>query len=254
MPGTLDPPHRIIEFETIDSTNAEALRLIAAGERGPVWILAGRQEAGRGRSGRSWTSEPGNLFATFLTVLPGNPPRAYQIALVTGVAVAHAIRSLVPAMPPGQLRLKWPNDVLIGRAKAGGILVESTQVKGGDLAMAVGIGLNLISHPAEEARLTANLTAFGTVPGPLAVLSALDFQLSHWLTVWSGGQGFANIREAWLALSGAKGERLVVNSGAGFVEGTYQGIDQDGALILADDTGHHRIYSYGDVSLAGPPN
>ena len=251
MAGTPVTAHPVIHLETVDSTNAEALRIIASGEGGPLWILARSQQAGRGRSGRSWTSEPGNLFATFLTVLPGTPPRAYQIALVTGVAVAHAIRKLVPAMPPGQLRLKWPNDILIGRAKIGGILVESTQVTGGDLAVAIGIGLNLVSHPAEEARPAANIAAFGAVPGPQAVLSELDNQLSHWLAVWSGGQGFSAIREAWIALSGVMGERLVVNSGAGPVKGYYQGIDQDGALILADDAGHQRIYSYGDVSLAG---
>jgi BirA family transcriptional regulator, biotin operon repressor / biotin---[acetyl-CoA-carboxylase] ligase len=254
MAGTLAPPSqppRIVHLETVDSTNAEALRLVSLGERGPLWVLADTQKLGRGRSGRAWTSQPGNLFASYLTVLPGTPTRAFQVSLVTGVAVAEAIRALLPNAPGLDLRLKWPNDILLGRAKAGGILVESTQVPGGDLAVVIGIGLNLLSHPPDGARQTAHLAAFGAVPEPKAVLSELDCQLSRWLAIWSGGEGFADIRKAWLSHSGPRGERLLVNSGAGPFEGTFQGLDQDGALLLTDDAGIQHTYSYGDVTLVG---
>ena len=261
MAGPIAPPSqppRIVHLEMVGSTNAEALRLVTLGERGPLWVLADTQTLGRGRSGRAWTSERGNLFASFLTVLPGTPMRAYQISLVTGVAVAEAISALLPNAPGLNLRLKWPNDILVGsaaskggRAKAGGILVESTQVPGGDLAVVIGIGLNLVSHPPDGAWQTAHLAAFGAVPEPKAVLSELDCQLSRWLAVWSGGEGFADIRNAWLSYSGPRGERLLVNSGAGPFEGTFQGLDQDGALLLIDDAGIQHTYSYGDVTLVG---
>jgi len=254
MDETADGPRsgpRVIRFATCDSTNAEALRLATNLERGPVWVLADTQSAGRGRSGRVWSSEPGNFFASFLTVLPGTPPRAYQISLVTGVAVAQAMLALFPGAARPDLRLKWPNDILIGRSKLGGILVESTQVAGGDLAVVIGIGLNLVSHPHVQSQPACHLAAFGAAPDANAVLSQLDDQLAHWLAVWSEGEGFASIRQAWLGLSGPLGERIVVNSGAGPVGGTYQGLDPNGALILADDAGQQRIYSYGDVTLLG---
>ena len=244
-------PPRFVHLEIVDSTNAEALRLVAAGERGPLWVFADVQSSGKGRSGRSWTSQPGNFFASFLTVLPGAPAKAYQISLVTGVAVAEALVALSPRLTEAGLRLKWPNDILIGRAKAGGILVESTQLQGSGLAVVAGIGLNLGSHPSEELRPTAHLAAFGAALTPQAVLTELDHRLTHWLAVWSGGEGFADVREAWLALSGPRGERLSVNSGAGPVEGFYQGLDHDGALLLSGEDGNLRTYSYGDVTLVG---
>ena len=244
-------PSRFIHIASCDSTNAEALRLVAHGERGPVWILSDIQTSGRGRSGRSWSSDPGNFFGSFLSVLPGNPPRAYQISLVTGVAVAQAIQALMQNAAGLDLRLKWPNDILAGRSKIGGILVESTQVAGGGLAVVIGIGLNLVSHPVDTAQKTDYLASFGAAPDAQAVLSELDHQIGRGLAIWSGRQGFAEIRSSWLRHSGPLGERLRINSGAGPVEGTYQGLDQDGALILTGDDGNQRIYSYGDVTLVG---
>jgi BirA family transcriptional regulator, biotin operon repressor / biotin---[acetyl-CoA-carboxylase] ligase len=254
MAGPAPSPHepsRYIHLASCDSTNAEAMRLAAHGERGPVWVLSDVQTSGRGRSGRLWSSDLGNFFGSFLNVLPGNPPRAYQISLVTGVAVAEAIHALVPHTAGLDLRLKWPNDILAGRSKIGGILVESTQVADGGLAVVIGVGLNLVSHPVDTAQPADHLASFGAAPDAKAVLSELDHQVGRWLDIWSGGQGFAEIREAWLRHSGSLGERLRVNSGAGPVEGTYQGVDQDGALILTGDDGNQRIYSYGDVTLVG---
>jgi BirA family transcriptional regulator, biotin operon repressor / biotin---[acetyl-CoA-carboxylase] ligase len=248
--ATLGRP-RIVELETVDSTNAEALRLVASGERGPLWVLAAEQTAGRGRSGRAWSSHSGNFFGSYLTVLPGSPPKAYQISLVTGVAAAEALRALVYAVPNIDIRLKWPNDILAGRAKLGGILVESTQLPGGDLAAVIGIGLNLVAHPAGELRPASDFGVLGAALPVQAVLSELNERLTHWLAIWSGGKGFADVRAAWLQLSGPPGERLMVNSGTGPVEGFYQGLDNDGALILTDAAGIHHTYSYGDVTLAG---
>ncbi len=242
---------RILDLEAVDSTNAEALRLVAAGERGPLWIIAASQSSGRGRSGRAWTSQPGNFFGSYLTVLPGAPAKAYQVSLVTGLAVAEALRTLVSGIPNIDVRLKWPNDILVGRSKMGGILVESTQAAGGDLAVVIGIGLNLVSHPADGPRPASDFGVFGAALPVQAVLSEVHERLTHWLAIWSGGEGFADVRAAWLHLSGPLGERLVVNSGAGPVEGFYQGLDIDGALILTDAAGIQHTYSYGDVTLAG---
>ncbi len=122
-PAGLPEGCRHVHLEEVDGTNAEAMRRVLAGERGPLWISADRQLSGRGRSGRIWTSAPGNLFASVVATLDCQPAAAGQLSLVAGVAVIDAIRRAGDV--PG-LRLKWPNDILVGMAKAGGILVEST--------------------------------------------------------------------------------------------------------------------------------
>ena len=117
----------LVHLEEVDSTNAEAMRRVLAGERGPMWITADRQTAGRGRSGRAWSSTPGNLLASFIVQLDCAPAMAAQLSLVAGIATIDAIRR---AGTLRGLRLKWPNDILVGTAKAGGILVESTSRPG----------------------------------------------------------------------------------------------------------------------------
>ena len=199
---------RHLRFEVIDSTNAEAMRLAAAGEPGPLWIWAGSQSLGRGRSGRSWTSVPGNLYASLLTRLACRSDTIYQLALLAGVAVVDAIRaaSAEQGHPVPTLRLKWPNDVLIGTAKIAGILAESTPVSGDSrLAVVVGIGLNLTGQPEGLGRHVTCLAAHGIpVPAPTA-LRLIDEAMQTWLRRWDCGRGFADVRAAWLERAGPPG-------------------------------------------------
>ena len=112
---------RILAFEDIDSTNAEARRLAEGGETGPLWITALRQHAGRGRRGRAWETGDGNLAATYLFTTRKPAAEAAQVSFVAALAVADLIEAFVP---DGPVTLKWPNDPLIAGAKAAGILVE----------------------------------------------------------------------------------------------------------------------------------
>ena len=246
----LPPPARLLHFAEVGSTNAEAMRLAAAGEPAPLWILADRQQAGRGRSGRSWASLPRNLHASLLLRLTCAPAEAAQLSLLAGVAALDAIQArAAPAVIAG-MRLKWPNDILLGGAKLGGILVESARAEPeGRLAAVVGIGLNLANHPGDLDRPATSLAAHGASVEPAAMLEALAWAMHRWLAVWDEGAGFAAVREAWLARAGPLGERLVVNAGARTIAGAYRGLDADGALLLRDDAGHERRVTYGDVSL-----
>lgn len=238
---------RVERLAAVDSTNAEALRRAQAGERGPLWILADVQTAGRGRSGRSWSSDAGNLHASLLITLSLPQPMAYQLALVAGVAVVDALSSAILPVPAG-LRLKWPNDILIGDAKAGGILIESSTI-GGDLAAVIGIGLNVASSPAIPDRATTHLAAHGIVPGPPSLLTLIAASMRSWLETWDDGRGFAAVREAWLTRALPIGERLSINTGPEHVAGTFAGLDPEGALLL-DVDGSVRRFTFGDVSLA----
>ena len=242
-------PH-VITLAAVDSTNAEAMRRLNAGERGPLWIRADQQTAGRGRSGRTWTSEPGNLYASFLTSFPGGSAKAFQISLVAGVAIHDAIRDQLGTATPALLQVKWPNDILIGRDKTGGILVESTTTGGKALSVIIGIGLNLVSHPADTQRPAAHLGQFGSPPLPDDMLAAIHSRLTHWLAVWGMGQGFSAVREAWLERALPIGSKIAVNGSTGPLEGLFHGLDEDGALEISLQSGDIVTIHYGDVTLA----
>ena len=115
---------RLIVHAKVGSTNAEALALARAGERGPLWIVARTQSAGRGRRGRQWISEVGNLYATLLIADTAPAADIAQLSFVAALAVHDAIARLTPAMN-AKLSLKWPNDVLCDGKKLCGVLLES---------------------------------------------------------------------------------------------------------------------------------
>lgn len=241
----------IVDLDEIDSTNSEAMRRIVADERGPKWITAKRQTGGKGRSGRAWVSEPGNLYASLITSLDVAPTVAHHLSLIVGIAVVDAIRTVAtPATLPG-LRLKWPNDVLLDGGKLAGLLMESTSdVVTGHLVVILGIGINLSVPPADLGRDVACLVSAGVVVERLQLISRLSIAIEHWLTVWNRGSGFQTVREAWLARAGTIGEAMSVNTGTGPVSGTFAGIDQDGALLITLAHGDTRRFTHGDVTLA----
>jgi BirA family transcriptional regulator, biotin operon repressor / biotin---[acetyl-CoA-carboxylase] ligase len=246
--------YRLAHLAETDSTNAEAMRRALAGEMGPMWVLTDRQNAGRGRSGRAWASLPGNLHAS-LILSPACPmARAPQLALVAGVAAIDAIRKAGALAAPAGLRLKWPNDILIGSAKTGGILVESTtRAPGAGLAAVVGVGLNLAAAPAELGPAATYLAAHGLPLSPREALCFLAEAMEAWLAVWDEGAGFARVRAAWLERGGAPGEPLAVNGTEGRIEGRFVGLDDEGALLIVAADGRERRFAFGDVSLAHVP-
>lgn len=231
----------------VDSTNAEALRQAAAGKRGPLWIVADVQSAGRGRAGRIWVSEPGNLHASLLVTLDTPAPKAYQLSLVAGVAVFDAIAAAMSPPPPA-LHLKWPNDILIGPDKAGGILIESTMAAGG-LAAVIGIGIDIASVPEGIGRPATYLAAYGGAPDPETLLGHIANAMDVRLREWDKGSGFASIRNAWLNRAHPLGERMSIDTGSERLSGTFGGLDEEGALLLETGTGARR-FTFGDVTLA----
>ena len=243
---TLLNGQRIFHLAETGSTNSEAMRLAGTGEPSPFWVLADRQTAGRGRSGRAWGSISGNLFASCALRLALPALRAYQLSLVAGVAVYEAIRAVAPVSFP--LRLKWPNDLLIGHEKLGGILIESTQSTG-RLDAIIGIGLNISDHPRDIAGQVTHLRAYGDFPVPRVFLDVVAQSMDGWIERWRGGEGFGAVRVAWLERAGAPGEPITINAGDGPVTGRFQGIDEEGALLLRDHDGREKRYTFGDVSL-----
>jgi BirA family biotin operon repressor/biotin-[acetyl-CoA-carboxylase] ligase len=239
---------RSLVLDQVGSTNREAFALAESGEAGPLWIMARRQTAGRGRADRQWVSTPGNLHASLMTEVACPPAALPQLSLLAGVAVLDAIQQATAGGPPG-LRLKWPNDVLIGQAKCAGILIESLTAEHG-IAAAIGIGIDLASHPGNLGRAATHLAEHGHQVAPEAMLASLAEAMQRWLAVWDSGRGFPGVRQAWLERAGPAGEMCTVDTGRERIEGMFADLDAEGALVIRDGHGQRRTVTFGDVTLA----
>ena len=237
------PP--IEAYEELDSTNDEARRRADAGEAGPVWITAALQTAGRGRRGRAWSTQRGNLAATLLTTTDRSPAEAAQLSFVAALAACDLADT---CLNPGAARLKWPNDVLVHGRKAVGILVESGAREDGRLWLAVGIGVNLAHAPHDVERPAAAFAEFmsGRPPEPLVALEVLATSFERWRSAWAT-QGFAPIAAGWSERAAGIGQRCEARLPNRTLSGVAEGLDPDGALRLRlDDGGLERITA-GDV-------
>ena len=243
-------PAPIIQVAETGSTNTDAMARAIAGTGLPFWLVADRQTTGRGRSGRTWVSAPGNLHASLALSLACGPATASQLSLVTGVAVIDAIATLerTGAVHPAQL--KWPNDILIGSAKCGGILIEtaSDQSNYGLIAV-IGIGLNVVASPDISCREVTYLGAHGFDATPKSMLAALTTAMDRALDVWNEGEGFAGLRQRWLDCATPVGTKMTINTGRAITEGQFSGLDRDGALLLRDTGGRIQRFTFGDVTL-----
>ncbi len=215
----------------------------------PEWttVVAEEQTAGRGREGRAWASPPGNLFLSVLLRPAFEPQSVGVLPLLVGVAVAEACTSL------GALaRLKWPNDVVVGERKLGGILVEAASSGGRVEFVVAGIGVNLCATGAtlpEELRDVA--TSLEAESGRrYEVDDAAEVVLGR-IRVWYdrlASEGQAIVLSAWRALAVPWwGRRVEVISGGNRVEGQAVGIDDAGALLLLDATGREMRVVAGDA-------
>jgi BirA family biotin operon repressor/biotin-[acetyl-CoA-carboxylase] ligase len=239
------PRYALLELDEIDSTNEEARRRAAAGERRPLWIAAARQSAGRGRRGRAWQSSPGNLFATLLLRPERSTGECAQLSFVTALAVSDMLARFAPHVG---LALKWPNDVLAGERKIAGILLESESGADGMAAwLAVGIGVNLTVYPEDTEFPAISLAAIGAAPpAPKDALLHLAARFAKWYEVWRAA-GFAPVREAWLARAYGLGSPIRVRLANEEIMGVFQGIDESGALLLGLPGGATRAIAAGEV-------
>ena len=213
------------------STNDDVAALARDGAPEGLWLRAERQTGGKGRQGRAWQSPAGNLYAsTLVRVDPRHPPPP-SLALVAAVALHEAV-----SRHTKRARIKWPNDIVIDRAKLAGILLERQAD-----AVVIGFGVNLAHHPEDIDRPAASLGARVT---PDALLRRLVACFETWLERWRE-QGLTPVRAAWLAGAHPVGTPLA----SGGAEGLFDGLDESGALRLRLPDGAIRVVHAGDVFL-----
>lgn len=253
-----------IALDETASTNAYALELLKSEAAPPhlTLVWARRQTKGRGRGGRVWQSPEGNVF--FSMILRPQPDWGdlNQLPLVTAVATHAAIRPHVE--PSRAVTIKWPNDLLIDGAKVSGTLIESHRlIRSTDAnrwsaeALVVGVGVNVAHHPTEGLLYPAtSLRQAGSTVERDQVICDLARALIDALEVWRQ-RGFSPIRAAYLERARGLGEPIAVRTALDkdeFVSGVFDGINEDGALLLRLADGTVRPQVVGDVFFADSRN
>lgn len=252
--------YRIESFETIGSTNAEALDRARAGDEGRLWLVSKKQESGRGRRGRAWATPEGNLASTLLVTGRYDLSRAATLGFVAGLSLSDALDAVLPSarvalaldgaddrMSRTRIELKWPNDVLAGGAKLAGILLESTILPDGRFAAAVGIGVNVVSHPEDLPYPAASVRSLGAdVDAEVLFLALSDAWVVN-AAVWDEGRGLHRVRERWLARAAGLGGEVAVRVDGAVVRGSFETIDEDCRFVIRGRDGSLTRIAAGDV-------
>ncbi len=231
---------------SIDSTNS-ALLHEPTPRHGVAVLLAERQTAGRGRRGRAWASPlASNLYLSVARYFSGGLARLSGLSLVAGVALAEALHALGYV----ETRLKWPNDLLIGTRKLGGILVDGGGEHAGPVRAVIGLGLN-VRMPHADVGIDQPWIDLAAINAPLPSRNALAASLLSYLLPaleTFDRDGLAPFLSRYAAHDGLAGRRITVQAGDGDHVGQALGIASDGALRVGLDDGE-RVFHSGDVSV-----
>lgn len=249
---------RLEAHDSVGSTNALALERARAGDAGKLWVVSKKQESGRGRRGRVWATPEGNLAATLLVVTEGELRMAATLGFVAGLALADALDAVVPkgrisvaldgaSAGRNRFELKWPNDVLASGAKLAGILLESTLLDGNRVAVAVGIGVNVVAHPEDLPYPATSLKALGATCDAETLFLALSDAWSENARLWADGRGLTAIRQRWLERAAGLGGEVAVRIDGDVVRGVFETIDEDCRFVIRESGGRMITVAAGDV-------
>ena len=254
--------YRLAGYDSIGSTNSEALTAASAGDPGGIWFAALQQTSGRGRRGRPWESPVGNLAASLLIVPDADPAVAATLGFVAGVALNRALSSILPAglLKVGidgadgdiagahaRIALKWPNDVLADGAKLAGILLEAQKRPDGRHAIVIGIGVNVVAAPTGLPYPAVSLAELGIARSAEAVFEALSDAWVDCFSMWRDGLGIAAILALWRRSAAGIGAPVAVSRSGDVVRGIFESIDEAGRLIVRADDQTRIAITAGDV-------
>jgi BirA family biotin operon repressor/biotin-[acetyl-CoA-carboxylase] ligase len=250
-PGAEAAGYRLRAYDSIGSTNSEALALGRAGEAGPLWLVSDHQTAGRGRRGNGWATPRANLAASLLLRLEIAPAAAATLGFVAGLAIRSALQAVAPG---ASFKLKWPNDVLADGAKLAGILLETESVaqdhKTGaqdQRIVVIGIGVNVAASPSNMPHRATSLSELGCRIAAEEVFEALSGSWLRFAQICDEGRGMGRIRELWLDGAAGVGQPIAVRLGAEVARGLFETIDAAGQLILRSQDGTVRAIAAGEV-------
>lgn len=231
--------YNLLMFNELGSTNIEAAKLASSAPIGNFVIWAKSQFAGKGRAGRQWESKEGNLYMSILLQSDAPIEDQAQVSFVASLSVADAISSLMHN-PKAQVnksssvdvRLKWPNDVMVNDKKIAGILLESVKV-GDKNYLIIGIGVNLDNHPDILDKPTSSLKLLDIAYISVEqILNLIMSSFEKYYNLWHEGYGFAKIRELWLAKAYKFKDTITVSDGKQRISGLFEDLDMAGSIML----------------------
>lgn len=235
-------------FDSVGSTNDIARDLAADPSLGNQVVWGKEQTGGRGRSGRRWTSPKGNLYASVLIQDVGPLVQAANLSMAAAIAMGEAVASLLP--DAGDIGYKWPNDLLLDRAKFCGLLLECGAARDNLNWVVIGSGVNIASHPVDTPYPATDLMSAGFSGSVADLLQAYIARLDIWVTRWRR-DGFHPIREMWLSRAVGLGEMIRARLADGQeLTGRFQDLDKDGGLLLDIPGKGLKTITAGDVFLS----
>lgn len=232
----------------MESTLDEARRRAAASDE-PFWIVALKQTQGRGRRGREWQAPAGNLSLTGYAFHQGPIAALPQLSFVAALAAHDAAASFcTQTADAAMLSLKWPNDLLFGGRKLAGLLLESGKGFGGRDWVSISIGMNLAATPDSNAigQAAASLAETGATPSPKVAAEMFAARFVSRVNVLAE-EGFAAIRAHWLERASGLGQAIIVRLPDESLHGVFNGLNEDGGLLLGLAHGGERVITAGDV-------
>ncbi len=240
----------VIWLDYVDSTNEEIKRRVREISK-PTWIIAKKQTEGKGRNGNVWFSSKGNFSGSIVFFPTVERSYFHLYGFFFGVALYNTIKKIVK--DGVDIRLKWPNDLMIENGKVAGILLESVQAPhSGKIGVIVGVGVNLNSHPninddgnrRYDSQCVANFTSHEICQS--SFFSEFNYELKE-LGSYVEENDFGSILNLWKPRSYDKGTIIQISDNKGKVNtGKFLGLDKIGGLIVSDNSGTKKIYS-GDV-------
>lgn len=241
-------PHgfEAVFYPELESTNLTAVALAKNIEQGATWVIAGRQTGGRGRRGRIWTSETGNLYCSLLWRPNLKPSELAPLPYVIALAVRQTVIEL--GIDESRVKCKWPNDVLVDDKKICGILIETSANNAESLNyLVIGIGINLMHFP-DDAQFSATSIydiLSREIDAKLA-LEKLSKQFDNYKNLWFM-RGFDDIRREWTKCAWGLGEPRLIRTNDDSYVGRPMELMEDGGLLVVVDGGHEKRLYAGDV-------
>lgn len=245
---------QLLHQEETGSTNDDAKLLAEEGAAHMSAVCANRQTHARGRHYRNWQASEGNVHFSLIIRPQQGWPRLSDLVFVSALAVRKAVADSILSDPSPQLKLKWPNDVLLNDRKLAGILIETNGREAGtpDAFMIIGVGINVVDHPRDTNTQypPTDLHDAGyhecTRDALIPILHrSFEREINNWLT-----HGFSNVRQRYLSHAHNLNQTIRVGTSrdkADYQQGIYQGIDEHGQLLLHLSDGTEKKLVTGDI-------
>ncbi|MEG8099332.1 biotin--[acetyl-CoA-carboxylase] ligase [Candidatus Liberibacter brunswickensis] len=234
-------------FNTIGSTSDECIKRALSGDSGNLWIVASRQTDGRGRMKKKWVSDKGNIYSSLLLIDSISKDYLTLLPFAIAVAVHSTISSVLPI--GADVKIKWPNDLLVSQRKISGILIETLKLENGLHAIIIGIGLNFSHSPSNNPYPVTSLKEEGCCLDLKDVFPVFFQDIAKMLNALKKDKGREEIMKTWRFCAHGIGNLITVNLPHGFTEGRFAGVDDLGYLLLEEETGCIRKICTGDIFI-----